>query len=283
MPAARSRVEAAAAAGGASPAIRVAHLCKRYGSRSAVSDVSFEVAPGEIVAFLGPRGSGKSTLLKMLATVVRPTSGMVRVAGFDAVTAPRDVRLHTAFIAAATPFNPRQTPRETLRQSVPFEQRLLAGMDVRVDRVLGQAGLTHAADEPIPALPAAERCRLAIARALLASAEILLLDEPTVTLDPQASAAIREDLVRLNATTGLTVVFTTTDPADAEITERVGILVAGRIAAFGPPAEQLPLLRAKDEQQPEASPGAARLHWPHPRLTNGFRGFGARDIPEETG
>ncbi len=219
------------------PAVRIAHLSKRYGARNAIADVSLEVARGEVFALLGPRGAGKSTLLKVLGTVLRPTAGMVRVAGLDPITHPRAVRRRVSLVTSGASFDTRLTAREALLLHVPHEEVLLAGADRRVDLVLARSGLSEAADELIRDLPAAHLRRLSIARGLLNAPQVLLLDEPTIGLDAASRAAIWHDVLDARADAGFTIVVATREMAEAKTADRVAVLSQGHVIAIAAPAD----------------------------------------------
>lgn len=169
-------------------AIATQNLTKRYGPVAAVADLSFEVQPGEVVGFLGPNGAGKTTTLRMLAGLVRPTSGSCRVLD-ESVPGP-GLREVGTMIEEPT-FYPYLSGRSNLRHAM-----LLHG-DVperRVDEVLAFVRMENAADKKVRAYSQGMRQRLALARALLWKPKVLLLDEPTNGLDPAGIAEVREAL-----------------------------------------------------------------------------------------
>lgn len=169
-------------------AIRTDRLTKRYGSVAAVSDVSFEVSAGEVVGFLGPNGAGKTTTLRMLAGLVRPTSGSCHV--LDGSVPGPTLRQVGTMIEEPT-FYPYLTGRANLRHAA-----LLHG-DVperRIDEVLAFVRMENAANKKVRAYSQGMRQRLALARAVLWKPKVLLLDEPTNGLDPAGIAEVREAL-----------------------------------------------------------------------------------------
>jgi len=169
-------------------AIATQNLTKRYGPVAAVADLSFEVQPGEVVGFLGPNGAGKTTTLRMLAGLVRPTSGSCRVLD-ESVPGP-GLREVGTMIEEPT-FYPYLSGRSNLRHAM-----LLHG-DVperRIDEVLAFVRMENAADKKVRAYSQGMRQRLALARALLWKPKVLLLDEPTNGLDPAGIAEVREAL-----------------------------------------------------------------------------------------
>ena len=169
-------------------AIATQNLTKRYGSVAAVADLSFEVQAGEVVGFLGPNGAGKTTTLRMLAGLVRPTSGSCRV--LDGSVPGPGLREVGTMIEEPT-FYPYLSGRSNLRHAM-----LLHG-DVperRIDEVLAFVRMENAADKKVRAYSQGMRQRLALARALLWKPKVLLLDEPTNGLDPAGIAEVREAL-----------------------------------------------------------------------------------------
>lgn len=169
-------------------AIATQNLTKRYGSVAAVADLSFEVQAGEVVGFLGPNGAGKTTTLRMLAGLVRPTSGNCRV--LDGSVPGPGLREVGTMIEEPT-FYPYLSGRSNLRHAM-----LLHG-DVperRIDEVLAFVRMENAADKKVRAYSQGMRQRLALARALLWKPKVLLLDEPTNGLDPAGIAEVREAL-----------------------------------------------------------------------------------------
>jgi ABC-2 type transport system ATP-binding protein len=217
-------------------AIAVDGLAKRYGDRTVVADVSFEVGPGEIVAILGPNGAGKTTTVEIVEGYRRADGGTVRVLGTDPWGADRGHRARVGLMlqggSVAGGFDPRTTPREVVR----FYASLHADA-ADPEEVLGRVGIAaDVARTRYRRLSGGERQRLALAVALVGPPEVLVLDEPTAGMDPEARAATR-DLITEAARTGVAVLLTSHDLVDVErLAERIAILDRGRIVASGSPS-----------------------------------------------
>jgi ABC-2 type transport system ATP-binding protein len=197
-----------------SPAVRVDQLCKDFGPRHAVTNVSFEVAPGEVFGFLGPNGAGKSTTVRMLATLLTPTSGSAVVAGIPLLP---DNGVEIRQRISVMP----ETPGLYLRLTVAENLRLFAGLyrlrrpGRRIDAALEAVNLTDRAGDRCGALSKGLRQRVALARALLNEPDVLFLDEPTSGLDPVATHEVH-DLIASLRRRGVTVFLTTHRLHEAE-------------------------------------------------------------------
>jgi len=208
-------------------AITATGLTKRYGAKAAVDDASFTIEQGEIVGFLGPNGAGKTTTLRMLAGLVRPSSGTCTVLG---APVPGGTLREVGTMIEEPSFYPYMTGRSNLRHAA-----LLHG-DVpprRVDEVLEFVSLQDAADKKVRAYSQGMRQRLALARALLWRPKVMLLDEPTNGLDPAGIAEVRESL-RSVAAQGVTVLVSSHILAEIEkLVNRILAIEAGRIVFDG--------------------------------------------------
>src|SRR5437762_7252428 len=203
----------------------------------AVDGIDLAVASGEIYGFLGPNGAGKSTTVHVLTTLLPPTEGTARVAGYDVVREGPQVRAAIGAALQEAALDPLLTGREHLRlqaslQALPRETR-----KVRADELLHRVGLTEAADRKVRGYSGGMKRRLDLALALVHSPRILFLDEPTTGLDVQSRAALWDEVARLARTEGVTVFLTTQylEEADA-LADRLGIIDRGRIVAEGTPA-----------------------------------------------
>jgi ABC-2 type transport system ATP-binding protein len=220
-----------------SAVVEVEGLAHRYGDREALRGVSFEVARGELFGLVGPNGGGKTTLLHILATLVRPASGIARVAGADVVAEAALARKRIGVVFQSPGLDPYLTPRENLRHHghlYGLRGHALAG---RIDETLDRLGVLDRARDLVKTLSGGLRRRVELAKGLLHQPEILLLDEPTVGLDPGARRDVWEHLAALGARGGVTVVVTTHLMEEAERCDRVGILDEGELVALGAPAE----------------------------------------------
>lgn len=208
-------------------AIHAENLSKRYGAVFAVDHVSFAIEAGEVVGFLGPNGAGKTTALRMLAGLIRPTSGARFILG-EAV--PGRVLRRVGTMIEEPSFYPAMTGRDNLR----YAARLHGDVsDRRVDEVLEFVKLDLAAQKRVRAYSQGMRQRLGLARALLANPEVLLLDEPTNGLDPVGIAEIRENL-RAVAARGVTVLVSSHILAEIEkVVSRILAINKGKILYDG--------------------------------------------------
>lgn len=211
-------------------AISTSGLTKRYGSLTAVSDVSLEVEPGDVYGFLGPNGSGKTTTVRMLLGLVLPTSGTVSVLGGRIPREGRSV-LHRvgALVEAPAAYGhlPARTNLALMDAAGPGGSRRTR--KARIDEALEQVGLAGVGRRPVKAYSLGMRQRLGLAAALLRRPELLILDEPTNGLDPQGIHEIRDLLLALNAT-GTTIFLSSHLLAEVELLcRRVGVVDRGRL------------------------------------------------------
>jgi iron complex transport system ATP-binding protein len=233
------------------PIVEVLEARHAYGSRVAVDGVSFAAREGEFVGLLGPNGAGKSTLIRLVAGLLAPSSGTVRLAGLDPHAAPRR---QVARLCALVPQEPRLdwpfTVREVVMMGRSAHQGLLgmAGRDDlgAVEGALSACDLLHLAGRRVDALSGGERRRVFFARALAQEPRVLLLDEPTAFLDLAHQVAAME-MARLAARGGLCVVAVLHDlNLAAAACDRLVALRDGRVAASGAPAEVLTEERVRE-------------------------------------
>jgi ABC-2 type transport system ATP-binding protein len=212
-------------------------LVKEFDGQRAVDGVSLVVNPGEIYGFLGPNGAGKSTTVHMLTTLLPPTSGTGRVAGFDVTTQGARVRasIGVALQAAALDLHLNAWEHmdlQTALQGVPKGER-----KQRAAELLERVGLTDAADRRVGGYSGGMKRRLDLALALVHSPRVLFLDEPTTGLDPQSRTALWEEVGRLVQEEGMTVFLTTQYLEEADVlADRVGIIDNGELVAEDTPA-----------------------------------------------
>jgi len=219
------------------PAIQADELVRQYkkGPR-AVDGIDLAVQPGEIYGFLGPNGAGKSTTVHMLTTLLPPTSGSARVAGFDVVHQGAQVRMHIGAALQEAALDPLLTGREHLRLQASLQGIPRAERTKRSDELLGRVGLREAADRKVRGYSGGMKRRLDLALALVHRPEILFLDEPTTGLDIQSRTALWGEVSRLASEDGVTVFLTTQYLEEADVlADRVGIIDRGRIVAEGTP------------------------------------------------
>jgi ABC-2 type transport system ATP-binding protein len=203
----------------------------------AVDGIDLRVDPGEIYGFLGPNGAGKSTTVLMLTTLLPPTAGTARVAGFDVVREGPKVRARIGAALQEAALDALLTGREHLRlqctlQGIPRRDR-----QRRTQLLLERVGLTQAADRKVGGYSGGMKRRLDLALALVHEPRVLFLDEPTTGLDPQSRSALWDEVARLARENGVTVFLTTQYLEEADrLAQRVGIIDHGRIVAEGTPA-----------------------------------------------
>jgi ABC-2 type transport system ATP-binding protein len=207
------------------------------GGIRAVDGIDLNIAPGEIYGFLGPNGAGKSTTVHMLTTLLPPTGGRARVAGYDVVSEGPQVRAVIGAALQEAALDPLLTGREHLRLQMALHGIPRAEAKRRGDTLLERVGLSQAADRKVRGYSGGMKRRLDLALALANSPRILFLDEPTTGLDIQSRLALWEEVERLATQEGVTVFLTTQylEEADA-LARRVGIIDHGRIVAEGRPA-----------------------------------------------
>ena len=203
----------------------------------AVDGIDLRVAPGEIYGFLGPNGAGKSTTVLMLTTLLPPTAGTARVAGFDIVSEGPRVRSAIGAALQEAALDPLLTGREHMRLQTALHGIAKAEREARGAELLERVGLSEAADRKVGGYSGGMKRRLDLALALAHRPRILFLDEPTTGLDIQSRTALWEEVARLANEDGVTVFLTTQylEEADA-LANRVGIIDHGKIVAEGTPA-----------------------------------------------
>jgi ABC-2 type transport system ATP-binding protein len=202
----------------------------------AVDGIDLAVAPGEIYGFLGPNGAGKSTTVHMLTTLLPPTSGTARVAGFDVVHEGPQVRMHIGAALQEAALDPLLTGREHVRLQASLQALPRADRSQRADELLTRVGLSEAADRKVRGYSGGMKRRLDLASALVHEPQVLFLDEPTTGLDVQSRTALWAEVGRLAREDGVTVFLTTQYLEEADVlADRVGIIDHGRIVAEGTP------------------------------------------------
>ncbi|MEO6318696.1 MAG: ATP-binding cassette domain-containing protein [Acidimicrobiales bacterium] len=210
-------------------------LVRRFGDIVAVDGVDLVVEQGEIFGFLGPNGAGKSTLVRMLTTLLRPTAGTARVAGYDVVAEAGAVRRSIGVALQDAAIDPLMTGRELVRLQAVLHGISRSEADRRGDVLLERVGLSAAADRRVGTYSGGMRRRLDLALSLVHEPTVLFLDEPTTGLDPTSRLALWDEVRRLNGE-GTTVFLTTQylEEADA-LAGRIAIIDGGRIVREGDP------------------------------------------------
>lgn len=216
--------------------IEVRNLSKYYGSRKAVDDISFSVHDGEIVGFLGPNGAGKTTTIRILTCYHPATSGSAVVAGHDVLTQSMEVRRRVGYLPETVPLYPEMRVREFLRFRGKLRGLNRADRESGITRVAERCWLGEVIDRPIGQLSKGYRQRVGLADALLHNPRVLVLDEPTVGLDPTQIRETRS-LIR-ELTKDHTVILSSHILPEVEATcGRIVIINRGKVVASGTPAE----------------------------------------------
>jgi ABC-2 type transport system ATP-binding protein len=215
-------------------ALRAEAVSKAYGPRRALQDVSFSAAPGELLAIIGPNGAGKTTLLQILAGALAPSTGSVSIDRSDVGWVPHQPAIYS-----------KLSVRENLRLFARLEK--VPDVAGTVDHMLDQAGLADRAGDPVGTLSGGNQQRVNVAVGLLGDPAVLLLDEPSSSLDPRQRERLWEFVSALARDGGTTVVYSTHNVAEAErYADRLLVLADGELLFAGTPAE---LERATGEHE----------------------------------
>jgi len=226
--------------------IEVKNLTKRYAGHAAVSNISFNVAKGEIVGILGPNGAGKTTTLRVLSCYMPATSGTVRISGRDVFSDSHEVRRRIGYMPENNPLYPEMRVREFLKFRARLKGLGWRRSRERVDTVMQQCGLEEMGRKIVGQLSRGYRQRVGLADALVHEPELIILDEPTVGLDPSQIRSVRQ-LIK-NLAQNHTVILSTHILPEAEMTcNRVMIMYEGRILAADTP-ENLQRQMSKNSQ-----------------------------------
>ena len=251
--------------------IKVEGVSKRYGSTRAVRNISFEVERGEIVGFLGPNGAGKTTTMRILTGFLPPTEGTAIVAGYDILEQPLEVKKRIGYL----PENPPVYPEMDVESYLEFVARLKgvpsAELQPRIDAVLERVSITHVRSKLIGKLSKGYRQRVGLAQALIHGPDVLILDEPTVGLDPKQIIEVRE-LIKSLAGEHTIILSTHILSEVASTCNRIIIINEGKIEASDTPANLTARMQGGESTQLEidgpaeaveaaltALPGVARV------------------------
>jgi len=217
--------------------IVIENLSKVYGKVKALDDLNLEVYPGEIFGFLGPNGAGKTTTIRILTTLTKPTSGRVRIDGFDVVSHPSEVKKKFGVVQQHLSLDRELTAWEVMELHARLHDLKPPERRRRIEQMLDYVGLGDQAHRTVEELSGGMKRRLMIARALLHEPKLIFLDEPTVGLDAQTRRRLWELIRRLNAD-GATIFLTTHYIEEAEaLCHRVGIIHLGKLIALGRPSD----------------------------------------------
>ena len=225
--------------------IQVSHLTKYYGDLLAVDDLSFEIQDGHVYGFLGPNGAGKSTTMNIMTGCLSPTSGTVKIGGFDILEQPEQAKRLIGYLPEQPPLYPNETPQEYL--TFVGEAKGLRGKALReeIDHAAARAGIEEVRGRLIRNLSKGYRQRVGIAQALLGKPQVIILDEPTVGLDPIQIIEIRDLIKELGQTH--TVILSSHILSEVQaVCEQVLIIAKGRLVAFDAQEELERLLLASN-------------------------------------
>jgi ABC-2 type transport system ATP-binding protein len=213
--------------------IELVHLVKKFGDLTAVNDISLTIPRGQFFAMLGPNAAGKTTTLKMLAGLMKPTSGCTRVCGFDMQTQPLEARRKIAYVPDFPFLYDKLTAWEFFRFTGQLFQMHDAKIESNANELIARFHLAEFVNRPLESLSHGTRQRVAIVSALLHEPEVFVIDEPMVGLDPQ-HARIVKDVFKERSLAGVTVLLSTHQLSVAEeMADRIGIIHGGRLVAVG--------------------------------------------------
>ncbi len=241
-------------------AIEITGLKKYFGEVKAVDDISFEVERGSLFAFLGLNGAGKSTTINIICTLLKKDGGKVSVAGIDIDKDPVAIRKKTGVVFQGSILDEKLSVKDNLSVRASFYGLYGEKWNKRLAELDDLLGIGEMLKRPYGKLSGGQRRRVDVARGLINSPEILILDEPTTGLDPQTRKTVWQVIERLRQDTGMTVFLTTHYMEEARDADDVVILDSGRIAAKGSPVElknkyskdRLIVYRAKSEEADRA-------------------------------
>lgn len=213
--------------------IELDHLVKKFGSLTAVNDISLTIGRGEFFAMLGPNAAGKTTTIKLLAGLMKPTSGCARICGFDIQTQPIEARKRLAYIPDYPFLYDKLTAWEFFRFIGQLFHLDAARIEKNAIELIARFHLAEFADRSLEGLSHGTRQRVAIVAALLHEPEVFVIDEPMVGLDPQ-HARIVKDVLKERSLAGMTVLVSTHQLSIAEeMADRIGIIHGGKLIAVG--------------------------------------------------
>ena len=218
------------------PLIVIDGLCKRFGSFTAVDNVSFDVRRGEVLGFLGPNGAGKSTTMRMLAGFMTPSAGRASICGHDVQAEPIAARRMLGFLPEGAPTYPEMTVLSFLRFAARVRGFGGREIDARVDHAIGLTSLQGVRLQPVETLSKGFKRRVGLAQALLHDPPVLVLDEPTDGLDPNQKHEVRALIAQMAPSKAIVISTHILEEVDAVCTRAI-IIARGRVVADATPAE----------------------------------------------
>ncbi len=219
------------------PLLVVESLTHRYGERTALDRVSFEVPAGEIFGLLGPNGGGKTTLFRILSTLVVPREGIVRMFGFDVARHQSEIRRRIGVVFQSPSLDRKLTVLENLRHQGHLYNLRGHELQSRIDELLARFGMADRRSDLVETLSGGQRRRVELAKGLLHKPQVLLLDEPSTGLDPRVRRELSDYLEQLRDNDGMTILLTTHLMEEADRCDRIAILDHGRLVALSTPRQ----------------------------------------------
>lgn len=214
--------------------IETDHLTKQYGRQTAVNDLNFSVREGEVFGFLGPNGAGKTTTLLMLLGLTQPSGGNARVCGMDPSRNPREVKRRVGYLPENVGFYGDLNAIQSLQYVASLNGLDKSGLERKVRDTLDLVGLGQEAAKKVNDFSRGMRQRLGIAEVLIKDPHLLIMDEPTLGLDPEGAVRLMDFIVSLNRDRNMTVLLSSHNLHQVQkISHRVGIMIEGHMVAMG--------------------------------------------------
>lgn len=214
--------------------IELVDLTKKYGAHTAVDQLTLSIEKGEIFGLLGPNGAGKSTTILMMLGLTEPTSGLVKVCGINSTTHPIEVKKRVGYLPEDVGFYDDLSGRENLIYTARLNRLSASESQKQTDELLARVGLTEAANKKAGKYSRGMRQRLGLADVLIKKPEVIILDEPTLGIDPKGVREFLELIVKLSKQEGLTVLLSSHDLHQMQkICDRVGLFVSGKLLVCG--------------------------------------------------
>lgn len=214
--------------------IQTVNLTRRYGQQVAVDCLTLEISEGEIFGFLGPNGAGKTTTILMLLGLTEPSSGTARVLGYDPARDPLEIKRNVGYLPENVGFYDDLTGVDNLRYMARLNRLPDAKVAPKIQEALGAVGLNVEGDKLVGAYSRGMRQRLGIAELLIKDPKLLILDEPTLGLDPDGTNKMLDLILSLRRNRGITVVLSSHQLEQVQrICTRVGIMIKGKLVALG--------------------------------------------------
>jgi ABC-2 type transport system ATP-binding protein len=238
--------------------VEVEHLTKTFKDFTAVDDITFGIQAGEMLGLLGPNGAGKTTTIHMILGLITPSAGRVRIFGMPFAERREEILSRANFSAPYVAFPNRLTVFENLMVFARLYN--VTPRARKIDELLHLFGIEELKHKPISRLSSGENTRVGLCKALLNDPELLLLDEPTAYLDPQAAFKVKEVLLELRRTRGTTILYTSHNMAEVEeLCSRIIFLRRGQILASGSPIEVTQAILQEQRVQPALAEAFMRV------------------------